>query len=93
MDRADEWIGAGGRGSEQQLVGGTGLDHRPVAAISPAVKTRLWDRLEPFRNVIATGPAAWTVVSAGSKASVSPGRPARPGLAGGERLRPPGARA
>ena len=43
-----------------------------VAAVSPAVNTRLCGRLDLLRNVIAIGPAALTAASAGSKAVVSP---------------------
>ena len=44
-----------------------------VAPVTPAVKTRLWARVERFQKVTVIGPAARTVISAGSKASVSPG--------------------
>jgi hypothetical protein len=37
------------------------------------VKTRLWATLEPFRKVMFTRTEAGTVVSTGSKASISPG--------------------
>jgi hypothetical protein len=44
-----------------------------VPASTPAVNVMLWARLEPFRKVNVIGPVALIVVSAGAKASRSPG--------------------